>query len=64
MKAWCARAMQAVLEMMTAADPSRSERLAGAGDRVRRRYEALVQYDAEGPFFIAPMRRNVFVRAG
>ena len=51
-------------EMMTAAEPSRSERLAGAGDEVRRRYEALVQHDAEGPFFIAPMRRNVFVRAG
>ncbi len=50
-------------ETIMAADPSRQERLAEAGPEVRRRYEALVQYDAAGPFFIAPMRRNVFVRA-
>ena len=53
-----------VLEKVVAADPSRRERLAGAEAEVRRCYDALVQYDEEGPFFIAPMRRNVFVRAG
>ena len=53
-----------VLEKAVAADPSRRQRLAGAEAGVRRCYDALVQYDEEGPFFIAPMRRSVFVRAG
>ena len=53
-----------VLEKLAAADPSRRERLAVVEAEVRRCYEALVQHDEEGPFFIAPMRRNVFVRAG
>ncbi len=51
-----------VLEMMAAVDPARRGRVAQAEAEIRRRYEALAQHDAEGPFFIAPMRRNVFVK--
>ncbi len=53
-----------VLEMMAAVEPARRQRVAEAEAEIRRRYEVLVQEDAEGPFFIAPMRLNVFVRAG
>ncbi len=52
-----------VLEMMAAVDPARRERVAKAEPEIRRRFEALVQEDADGPFFIAPMRCNVLVRA-
>jgi ubiquinone/menaquinone biosynthesis C-methylase UbiE len=52
-----------VLEMMAAVDPARRERVAKAEPEIRRRFDALVQEDPDGPFFIAPMRCNVLVRA-
>ena len=56
--------VERVLEMMAAVEPARRERVIQAEAEIRRRFDALVQHDGEGPFFIAPMRRNVFVRAG
>ena len=53
-----------VLDMMSAVDPARAERVAKAEAELRRRYDALVEEDAEGRFFIAPMRVNVLVKAG
>lgn len=52
------------IEVVIAADPARRERLPGVESELRRRYEALAQRDAGGAYFIAPMRRNVFRRAG
>ncbi len=52
------------IEAITAPDPARRERLPKAEAELRRRYEAYAQYDAEGAFFVAPMRRNVFRKAG
>ena len=54
--------VERVLEMMAAVEPARRQRVAEAEPEIRRSYEALVQEDAEGPFFIAPMRCNIFVR--
>jgi ubiquinone/menaquinone biosynthesis C-methylase UbiE len=51
-----------VLQMMASVEPARRERVAKAEAEIRRRFEALVQEDAEGPYFIAPMRCNVLVR--
>ncbi len=48
------------LEAITAADPARRQRLPSVEAELRRRYNSLVQADADGPYFIAPMRRNVF----
>ncbi len=53
-----------VLEMMAAVEPARRQRVAEAEPTIRQRYEALVQEDAEGPYFVAPMRLNVLVKAG
>lgn len=53
-----------LIETAVAANPARRERVREVQSELRRRYEALAQRDAEGLFFIAPMRRNVFVRAG
>jgi SAM-dependent methyltransferase len=52
------------IDAVTAPDPARRERLPKAEAELRRRYEALAQHDAEGAFFIAPMRRNSFRKAG
>jgi len=52
------------IEAVTAPDPARRERLPKVEAELRRRYEAHAQYDAEGAFFIAPMRRNAFRKAG
>jgi SAM-dependent methyltransferase len=52
------------IEAVTAPDPARRERLAAVEAELRRRYEAYAQYDAEGAFFVAPMRRNAFRKAG
>jgi SAM-dependent methyltransferase len=52
------------IEAVVAPDPARRERLAAVEGELRRRYEALAQYDAEGAFFVAPMRRNSFRKAG
>ena len=52
------------IEAVTAPDPARRERLPKVEAELRRRYEALALYDAEGVFFIAPMRRNTFRKAG
>ncbi len=52
------------IEAITAADPARRARLPEVEHELRRRYEALAQHDAGGAFFVAPMRRNVFIRAG
>jgi SAM-dependent methyltransferase len=52
------------VEAVTAPDPARRERLPKIEAELRRRYEALAHYDAEGAFFIVPMRRNVFRKAG
>jgi SAM-dependent methyltransferase len=51
-----------VLDMMAAVDPARRQRVAEAAAWIAERYEALVQEDAEGPYFIAPMRCNILVR--
>ncbi len=51
------------IEMIAAADPARRERLPQLEAELRRRYEALAGRDADGAFFIAPMRRNAFRRA-
>jgi ubiquinone/menaquinone biosynthesis C-methylase UbiE len=51
------------IEAVIAPDPARRERLPNAEAELRRRYEALAQYDAEGAFFVAPMRRNTFRKA-
>ncbi len=58
------RGVSHFLEAITAADPARRERLPMVESELRRRYEASAQYDADGAFFIAPMRRNVFRKAG
>jgi SAM-dependent methyltransferase len=52
------------IEAVIAPDPARRERLPAAEAELRRRYEVLAQHDAEGAFFIAPMRRNAFRKAG
>ncbi|MGO9171730.1 MAG: class I SAM-dependent methyltransferase [Rhodomicrobium sp.] len=52
------------IEAVIAADPARRERLPKAESELRRRYEALAHRDANGAYFIAPMRRNVFRRVG
>jgi SAM-dependent methyltransferase len=46
------------LESVTAPDPARRERLPKVEAELRRRYETNAQFDADGAFFIAPMRRN------
>jgi SAM-dependent methyltransferase len=48
------------LEAVTAPDPARRERLPQVESELRRRYDALAQFDEQGAYFIAPMRRNVF----
>jgi SAM-dependent methyltransferase len=48
------------LTAITAVDPARRERLPQVEAELRRRHAAIVQHDAEGAHFIAPMRRNVF----
>jgi ubiquinone/menaquinone biosynthesis C-methylase UbiE len=48
------------LTAITAVDPARRQRLPQVEAELRRRYAAIVQHDAEGAYFIAPMRRNVF----
>ncbi len=52
------------LQAIVAPDPARRERLPQAEAELRRRYALHAGHDAEGAFFIAPMRRNVFRRAG
>ncbi|MGO8954543.1 MAG: class I SAM-dependent methyltransferase [Rhodomicrobium sp.] len=52
------------IEVIIAADPARRERLPRVESELRRRYEALAHRDADGVYFIAPMRRNVFRRSG
>ncbi len=52
------------IEAVTAPDPARRARLAQVEEELRWRYETYAHYDARGPFFIAPMRRNVFRKAG
>jgi SAM-dependent methyltransferase len=52
------------IEAVTAPDPARRERLPKVEAELRRRYETHAQYDAEGAFFVAPMRRNTFRKAG
>jgi SAM-dependent methyltransferase len=52
------------IEAVTAPDPARRERLPEVEGELRRRYEAYAQYDASGAFFVAPMRRNAFRKAG
>jgi len=52
------------IEAVTAPDPARRERLAVVEAELRQRYEAHAQQDADGAYFIAPMRRNSFRKAG
>jgi SAM-dependent methyltransferase len=52
------------IEAVVAPDPARRERLAAVEAELKRRYEAHAQYDNEGAFFVAPMRRNAFRKAG
>jgi SAM-dependent methyltransferase len=52
------------IEAVTAPDPARRERLPEVEAELRRRYEAYAQYDADGAFFVALMRRNTFCKAG
>jgi ubiquinone/menaquinone biosynthesis C-methylase UbiE len=53
-----------VLQMMASVEPARRARVAKAEAEIRRRFEALAQEDAEGHYFIAPMRCNVLVKVG
>ncbi len=52
------------LQAIVAPDPARRERLPQAEAELRRRYALHAAHDAEGVFFVAPMRRNVFRKAG
>ncbi len=52
------------IEVIAAADPARRERLPKLEGELRQRYESLAYYDAGGAYFIAPMRRNIFRKAG
>jgi SAM-dependent methyltransferase len=52
------------IQAVTAPDPARRERLPEFEAELRRRYEALAQFDAKGAFFVAPMRRNAFRKDG
>jgi SAM-dependent methyltransferase len=51
------------LEVITAADPARRERLPQAEAELRWRYGTYAQHDADGAYLVAPMRRNVLRKA-
>ncbi len=48
------------IESVVAPDPARRERLPQVEGELRRRFEVYAQYDADGAYFVAPMRRNAF----
>lgn len=50
------------LKAVCAPDPRRREKLPFVEGELRRRFEAYKRVDALGTYFIAPMRRNVFLR--
>ena len=52
------------IERIVAPEPARRARLPKVEAELRRRFEALAQSDAEGYFFVTPMRRNLFRKTG
>jgi SAM-dependent methyltransferase len=52
------------IETVTAPDPARRERLPQVEAELRRRFQAYANSDAEGLFFISPMRRSHFRKIG
>ncbi len=48
------------IEAVTAPEPSRRERLPQVEAELRQRFSAFAQRDAQGPYFLAPMRRKLF----
>jgi SAM-dependent methyltransferase len=52
------------IQAVIAPDPARRQRLPKVETELRRRFQVHMQEDPEGPFFIAPMRRNLFRKSG
>lgn len=54
------RDVEHFIAAVTAVDPARKERLPLVKDELERGFALHAAHDAEGPFFVLPMRRNCF----